>query len=534
MNEEPKLRPSRGHEIPQPRRPEGARVRRGEDPLAELARLIGQEDPFANFEGGARPPAPRTPAGNGGDARTARREPYESRDRAEPRRPLPPSRPQRDDELPDRARRDSDTPTEPFRSDRVASVRDTRSDHRQDGGREAPRFTPPRPRADVAHATAALARPQPVLARADRDDDEDERQIERPRETEVPRFARRDVGRDGPDEQYKRTRVTEYDPEYADEADLPAHGDEIYDEEPRKSRRGLAVVAGVIGLAVLGTGGFFGYRAFFGADGGPPPTIRADSAPVKVTPQGGAKQAEPPGGKQIYERLGGPPPANERIVPREERPVELNQPSRVVTTPVPPAGPVPQPQQPAAVSVQPALASTEPRRVRTVSVRADGTIVADQASRITPQRPVPQPPLAVNAYANQPAEEPEPPAQPRQERAPAPQAQGANQQPWSIVEPPRPQTRTAARSNTPVETGGFVVQVNSQKTEAEAQAAWRQMQSRFPTVLGSRQANIRRVDLGDRGVFYRAMLGPFASRDAASEVCQSLKTAGGDCIVQRN
>jgi sporulation related protein len=534
MNEEPKLRPRGGHDVPQPRRPEGARVRRGEDPLAELARLIGQEDPFANFEGGARPPSPRAPAGNGGDARGTRRELHESRDRAEPRRPIQTPRPHRDEDIPVRARRDSEIPVEPFRSDRVAVTREPRHDHRPDGGREA-RFTLPRPRADIAHATTTLPRPQPALARAERDDEEDEPHIERPRETESSHFARRDLARDGPDEQYKRTRVTEYDPEYADEADLPGHGDEIYDEEPRRSRRGLAVVAGVIGLAVVGTAGFFGYRAVFDTGDGQPPTIRADSAPVKVTPPGAAKQAEPPGGKQIYERLGGPPPANERIVPREERPVELNQPSRVVTTPVPPVGavpqPQPQPQQPAVVPVQPAQASTEPRRVRTVSVRADGTIVADQASRIA-SRPAPQAPLAVNAYANQPAEEPEPPAQPRQGRAP--QAQDGSQQPWSVVEPPRPATRTAARSNTPVEAGGFVVQVNSQKTEAEAQAAWRQMQSRFPTVLGSRQANIRRVDLGDRGVFYRAMLGPFASRDAASEVCQSLKTAGGDCIVQRN
>ncbi len=528
MNEEPKLRPQRGHEIPQPRRPEAARTRRGEDPLAELARLIGQEDPFANFEGGARPPASRAPAGNGGDSRPARPETPKSRDRAEPRRPIQ-ARAHRDDEMPVRTRRDSELPPEPARADRAPLGRDTRHDFRHDGGREAPRFTPPRPRVDSI--TATLARP-PALAR----DDDDDAHIERPREAELPRFARRD-GRDGPDEQYKRTRVTEYDPEYADEADLPAHGEEIYDDEPRKSRRGLAVVAGVIGIAVIGTAGFFGYRALFGAADGQPPTIRADSAPVKVTPPGAAKQAEPPGGKQIYERLGGPPPANERIVPREERPVALNQPARVATTPVPPpAGPVPQPQpqpqaqQPAAVLVQPAPASTEPRRVRTVSVRADGTIVADQAGRIAPQR-APQAPLAVNAYANQPAEEAEVPAQGGQARAP--QGQGANQQPWSIVEPPRPPTRTAARSNTPVE-GGFIVQVNSQKTEAEAQAAWRQMQSRFPSVLGSRQANIRRVDLGDRGVFYRAMLGPFASRDAASEVCQSLKTAGGDCIVQRN
>jgi SPOR domain len=531
MNEEPKLRPQQGREIPQPRRPEAARTRRGEDPLAELARLIGQEDPFANFEGGAHSTAPRGPAGSGGDPRAARSESHESRDRPEPRRPIPAPRAHYDDEM--RARRDSEASPDSFRSDPAAPSREPRSDPGLDRRRDAPRSAPSRPRAEVAHATTTLARPKPAFARAGRDDDEDEPHIERPRETELPRFARRDVNRDGPDEQYKRTRVAEYDPEYADEADLPAHGDEIYDEEPRKSRRGLAVVAGVIGIAVVGTAGFFGYRALFGpGDGSPPPTIRADSTPVKVTPPGSAKQAEPPGGKQIYERLGGPPPAGERIVPREERPVQLNQPARVVTTPVPPAGPVPQPppQQPAAVAAPPGPANTEPRRVRTVSVRADGTIVADQASRIVPRAP--QPPLAVNAYANQPAEEPETPVPGGQARNPAPQGQG--NQPWSIVEPPRPPARVAARSNTPIESGGFIVQVNSQKTEAEAQAAWRQMQSRYPNVLGTRQASIRRVDLGDRGVFYRAMLGPFASRDAASEVCQSLKTAGGDCIVQRN
>jgi SPOR domain len=101
--------------------------------------------------------------------------------------------------------------------------------------------------------------------------------------------------------------------------------------------------------------------------------------------------------------------------------------------------------------------------------------------------------------------------------------------------PQPPESKKRTSSNTPVPaSGGYVVQVNSQKTEAEAQAAWRQMQSRFPTVLRSRVATIRRVDLGAHGVFYRAMLGPFADRDQASEFCQTLTTAGGDCIVQRN
>jgi cell division protein FtsN len=30
------------------------------------------------------------------------------------------------------------------------------------------------------------------------------------------------------------------------------------------------------------------------------------------------------------------------------------------------------------------------------------------------------------------------------------------------------------------------------------------------------------------------MLGPFSNRDQAYEMCQNLKAAGGECIVQRN
>jgi cell division protein FtsN len=45
---------------------------------------------------------------------------------------------------------------------------------------------------------------------------------------------------------------------------------------------------------------------------------------------------------------------------------------------------------------------------------------------------------------------------------------------------------------------------------------------------------IKRADLGDKGVYYRAMVGPFTSSDEASQFCGSLKTAGGQCVVQRN
>ena len=51
-------------------------------------------------------------------------------------------------------------------------------------------------------------------------------------------------------------------------------------------------------------------------------------------------------------------------------------------------------------------------------------------------------------------------------------------------------------------------------------------------VIGGKPHTVRRADLGNRGIYYRAMVGPFASRDEAVSVCASLKQAGGDCVVQ--
>ena len=84
------------------------------------------------------------------------------------------------------------------------------------------------------------------------------------------------------------------------------------------------------------------------------------------------------------------------------------------------------------------------------------------------------------------------------------------------------------------EIGGYLVQVSSQRSELDAEASYRALQDKFPGVLGSRSPLIKRADLGDKGVYYRAMVGPFGSLDEASQFCGSLKTAGGQCVVQRN
>jgi SPOR domain len=91
----------------------------------------------------------------------------------------------------------------------------------------------------------------------------------------------------------------------------------------------------------------------------------------------------------------------------------------------------------------------------------------------------------------------------------------------------KPQARTSA-------TGGYLVQVSSKLTEYDAKISYQELQNEFPAILGSRSPMIKRADLGDKGVYYRAMVGPFETPDEASQFCGSLITAGGRCVVQRN
>ena len=75
---------------------------------------------------------------------------------------------------------------------------------------------------------------------------------------------------------------------------------------------------------------------------------------------------------------------------------------------------------------------------------------------------------------------------------------------------------------------------SSQRSEADAESAYRSIQTKYSGVLGSQPHTVRRADLGGKGVYYRAMVGPFASRDQAVQLCSSLKAAGGSCVVQAN
>jgi hypothetical protein len=74
------------------------------------------------------------------------------------------------------------------------------------------------------------------------------------------------------------------------------------------------------------------------------------------------------------------------------------------------------------------------------------------------------------------------------------------------------------------------VQLSSQRTEADAQASLRSVQSRWGNLFQGGSLEIQRADLGQRGIYYRVRL-PASSLQSANQICASIKSNGGDCFA---
>ncbi len=105
--------------------------------------------------------------------------------------------------------------------------------------------------------------------------------------------------------------------------------------------------------------------------------------------------------------------------------------------------------------------------------------------------------------------------------APPAASAGSGSRPEPLLDVPLP----------PPPGGGYVVQVSTQRSQADAEAAYRALQEKYPSVLASRRPIILRADLGEKGVYFRASVGPFTTPDEATQFCGSLKSAGGQCVV---
>ncbi|HTO67579.1 MAG TPA: SPOR domain-containing protein [Bradyrhizobium sp.] len=480
-------------------------MRGGEaDPLAELARLIGQNDPF----GGGGGPA----VGGGMSRANARMQPQPQRTAPDQfRAPMPPAPSPVDDPL-------AAGGPPPWMQSRPG---------RPEGPRLPPVVEPNFEQAEVAHPMqrfgAEPAPPQPQYREEQGFDDGGQE----PARYDDALFGQLDTG--GP--AFQRQQPYPDDP-YAFQDEEYDDGEE--EEAPRRGN-GLAKVAVFLALGVIGTGAAFAYRSYMGsARSGDPPIIRADNTPTKIlTP------VPADGITKLPDRLGD---QGEKMVSREETPVDVNTRSvspRVVFPPtnqsaaasnaaasdamqMPPVAPQATPDTAAPMSSG-TMPAGEPRRIKTLSVRGDqadnGATGAAAAAATTAAPPKAMkgrnPPASANASANAPM-------------AISPQAPAAAEKKMAAVAP------TQDAEAAPPADSGYLVSVSSQKSEADAQASFRALKTKYADALGAYSAPvIKKVELPGKGVMYRAMVGPFDTSDAANQFCKSLVAAGGQCFVPR-
>lgn len=389
------------------------------------------------------------------------------------------------------------------------------------------------------------------------------------------------------------THAAEDTPAIYDEVDLD---NADTDPEPAyfldgKPRSGLITIIAVTGLVFIAVIGALAYSWMDAGDDGEAVTIKADNSPVKTSPAAEPAQSSS-GGKLIYDRLGSAAEeaGNEQIVSREEQPVENLPPanngnaSRVVLP------------NPASGESRNALTNPRPVTTTTIRVRPDGTLETVPANAAATASPAPaqsQTPgtagagtssneevqdfVASNSSVTPVPSEPQRSVTPPEPSSPASENESASisetssapvtRQPPSATEATNTQTQTRqttrqirspepaesplrsgseervasapatqiqAGSSSAAQSGGFVVQLSSQRSEAQAQASFASIQGRFPQVLANYRPSIKPVDLGARGTYYRVRIGPLSSRDEASALCAQLKSAGGDCVVTAN
>jgi hypothetical protein len=318
------------------------------------------------------------------------------------------------------------------------------------------------------------------------------------------------------------------------------------EEEPRRGRRGFLIVAALVGAIGLGGGMAYAYKTLFPARSGPAPLIKDTQGPVKSKPEFADGRGFPHTDKKLLNRLGddtgpqgapagqpGPTEAQDDRVsddpnaPRKVRliPIAPNSgqpPVQAVTTTAPPAAPAGAP----VIALPPGVTidNLGPPRGQPPPSAARAPLPAPVAAAPSRAAPPPPPVRVASAAANMPPPAEAEPVAPVK-KAPAVTKPAASKNPV-------PKTKEAAAAPATGSGAGYVAVLSSQKSRMDALKIFANMQEKYGEVLSSRTPDVQEANLGEKGVWYRLVVGPPGSRDAAASLCTQLKAAGyGSCWV---
>ncbi|MEY9781406.1 SPOR domain-containing protein [Sinorhizobium fredii] len=378
----------------------------------------------------------------------------------------------------------------------------------------------------------------------------------------------------------------------------------------RRSQRTMLLAASVAGVIILGGAAVYawmgGSSAVLSGDG--PRIILADKDPVKFVPEQKGGKLVPNQNKAVYDRVAGDQsnaPRQEALVSSTEEPMDVVQKTLTPETlplegsdngdALPGVSPpeeeevarlTPDASADDATAEQESAPAVAPRKVRTMIVKPDGTLVPRDEpaaevgnSAAATGQPIPasasaeadaagsqgEAAAAIAAGELRPAEQPGSPAgrvalaapsEPTQDEVapvrsvkttavgsePVPQARPSAETPAAAAPSAAPEGQVAsetaaAQPTAPLATasvpaGSYVVQIASLPSEAEAQKSYNSLAAKFASVIGGRGVDIRKAEIAGKGTYYRVRI-PAGSRDEANALCSRYKSAGGSCLVTK-
>jgi cell division protein FtsN len=267
------------------------------------------------------------------------------------------------------------------------------------------------------------------------------------------------------------------------------------EEDVEGSRLPLLIVLALVVLAMFAGVVYLAYTQGVAKGRGEMPVLAAADGPARVAPQQPGGAQVPYQGFKIYEQPAPPDDAAD-AAPAESRPAEGQANGAAATAPVKSSPPQSAPAQ--STPVKPPVQTTAAPPPKPAAPVAETRSIA----RPAPSAPVKPAPAAMSAPAGI--------------ATAAPRSLG-----------------TPAAASASAGTGSFFLQIGAYKSQADAEAAWKTFRARHATLLSGHGLDVQRVDLGDKGVWYRARVGSFSDSDVALALCDRLKADGGACFLAR-
>jgi hypothetical protein len=252
--------------------------------------------------------------------------------------------------------------------------------------------------------------------------------------------------------------------------------------------------------------------------------INAPDGPVKVKPSAETEQNAPNDSAAAVLDRRDPTPVKQ-VVTHQEQAVDPSVAPKVVKLG---AGPVDAPHEPPLAG--------QPHKVKTVTVRPDGSRVDDAGL----------PPAATNEPSLPPEPEPARGMTPQSETGPATTTQAAKPKAKPVAKPAAaPNARPAAKPATQAAAveppgadageaagassspGGYAVQFGAAGSEEEARGLLKSVAAKYGV-----KPTFKAAKVGEKTVYRVRVSG--LSKDSALAVCNRVKSAGGSCFVAGN